>query len=113
MISIVSDARVFVFTGITDMRKGFHGLCALVMLFCEDPVDGSFYVFSNRNRNRLKILYWDGDGFALWYKCLEKGLFDIAQNADGKLLIERRQLLLILEGVEPLRLRQNYSLKKA
>ena len=56
------------------MRKSINGLCALVQKFCENPTDGSFYVFSNRNRNRLKILYWDGDGFALWYKHLQKGL---------------------------------------
>lgn len=111
MISIASDARIFVFTGIIDMRKGFHGLCSLVMKFDEDPVDGTLYVFSNRNRNRLKILYWDGDGFGLWYKHLQKGLFDIAQTVDGKLVIERRQLLLILEGVEPLRVRTNLALK--
>ena len=108
MLSIVNDARIFVFTGTTDMRKSFHGLCGLAQKFCENPIDGSFYVFSNRYRNRLKILYWDGDGFVLWYKHLQKGLFDIAQSADGKLLIERRQLMMILEGVEPLRIRKKF-----
>lgn len=111
MISIASDARIFVFTSSTDMRKGFHGLISLVQKFSENPVDGSFYVFTNRNRSRLKILYWDGDGFALWYKHLQKGLFDIAQSAGGKLVIQRRQLMLILEGVEPLTLRRNLALK--
>jgi transposase len=91
------------------MRKGFHGLIGLIQKFSENPIDGSLYVFTNRNRTRLKILYWDGDGFALWYKHLQKGLFDIAQSVDGKLLVERRQLLLILEGVEPLKLRSNLS----
>ena len=107
MISINRDTRIFVFTGTTDMRKGFRGLCGLVHAFSEDPVDGSFYVFSNRSRNRLKILQWDGDGFILYYKCLEKGLFDIVQSAERKQLIDRRQLLLILEGVEPLKIRKN------
>ena len=92
------------------MRKSINGLCSLVQKFSENPIDGSFYVFSNRHRNRLKILYWDGDGFALWYKHLQKGLFDIAQSADGKLLMERRQLIMILEGVEPLRIREGFKL---
>lgn len=113
MISIANDARIFIFTGSTDMRKGFHGLISLVQKFSEDPIDGSYYVFSNRNRNRLKILKWDGDGFFLYYKCLEKGLFDIAQSADGKLLTERRQLLMILEGIEPLKINRKFNLKKA
>tara|TARA_B100001059_G_scaffold88435_1_gene86922 strand:- start:1631 stop:1960 length:330 start_codon:yes stop_codon:yes gene_type:complete len=109
VISINSDARIFVFTGITDMRKGFNGLCGLVRKFAEDPVDGSFYVFSNRHRDRLKILYWDGDGLILWYKQLQKGLFDIAQSADGTVQMKRRQLLMILEGVEPLRIRRQLT----
>ncbi len=108
MINIVSDARIFIFTSSTDMRKGFHGLISLIQKFSENPLDGSFYVFTNRNRTRLKILYWDGDGFALWYKHLQKGLFDIAQSADGKLLVERRQLMMILEGVEPLKIRKKF-----
>ena len=111
MISIHSDTRIFVFTGTTDMRKGFRGLCSLVHAFSEDPVDGSFYVFSNRSRNRLKILQWDGDGFILYYKCLEKGLFDIAQTLDGKLLMQRSQLLMILEGVKPLKVRHSFKAK--
>ena len=109
MLSIVNDARIFVFTSSTDMRKGFHGLIGLVQKFSENPLDCSFYVFTNRNRTRLKILYWDGDGFALCYKHLQKGLFDIAQSADGKWLIDRRQLMMILEGVEPLRIRSNFK----
>ena len=99
MIAIANDARIFVFTSSTDMRKGFHGLIGLIQKFSENPIDGSLYVFTTR----------DGDGFALWYKHLQKGLFDIAQSVDGKLLVERRQLLLILEGVEPLKLRSNLS----
>ena len=74
MLSIGSDVRIFVFTGVTDMRKSFVGLCGLVYKFDENPVDGSLYVFSNRHRNRLKILFWDGDGFVLWYKHLQKNL---------------------------------------
>lgn len=108
MMNISSDARIFVFTSSTDMRKGFHGLISLIQKFSENPIDGSFYVFTNRNRTRLKILYWDGDGFALWYKYLQKGLFDIAQSADSKLLIDRRRLMLILEGVEPLKIRTSF-----
>ena len=94
------------------MRKGFGGLCGLVYKFSENPLDGSFYVFTNRSRDRLKILFWDGNGFILWYKRLQKGLYDIAQSAEGKLLMSRQQFLMILEGVEPLKINRQFSLKK-
>jgi transposase len=68
--------RVYLACGKTDMRKSINGLSAIVEgSFKLDPFDGALFVFCNRNRDRVKILEWDGDGFWLYFKRLEKGRF--------------------------------------
>jgi len=68
--------RVFLACGHTDMRKQINGLATIVeSSFNLDPFDGALFVFCNRNRDRIKILEWDGDGFGLYFKRLEKGHF--------------------------------------
>src|SRR5690606_42072054 len=70
------SVRVYLATGSTDMRKGFDSLAALVRDHLgHDPLSGSLFLFLGRRRDRLKVLYWDSDGFALWYKRLEEGTF--------------------------------------
>jgi transposase len=84
------------------MRKSFHGLCGLIRSeLNQDPLSGSLFVFCNRPRNRVKLLYWDSDGLAIWYKSLEKGTFSLPGvcATDGR--IHRRELNLLLEGVIP------------
>ena len=90
------------------MRKGFEGLSAIVERGFEERVaSGSYFVFINRRRNLMKVLYWDGDGLAIWYKRLEKGSF-----ARGKgPAMSRREFLMLLEGIEPRRLRKRYQPK--
>ncbi len=69
MLSLSSTLRIFLATEPADMRKGFDGLSQLVRdRIAQDPLSGHLYVFRNRRRDRIKILYWDRDGFALWYK---------------------------------------------
>jgi transposase len=69
-------ARIYLSTTPTDMRKGFDSLAALVKDFLgQDPLSGHLFLFIGRARDRLKILYWDADGFAVWYKRLEEGTF--------------------------------------
>ena len=83
------------------MRKSVNGLSNLVEQHFEgELLSGSYFVFCNRLRNRVKLLYWDNDGFALWYKRLEKGKFQFCQSGPNYTL-ERRQLIMLLEGVTP------------
>ena len=89
-----------------DMRKSFDGLAAIVKNgFNKNPLDGTFFVFINRVADRLKILYWERDGYVLWYKRLEAGRFRIpvALTSAGEpvALISAAQLAMILEGIEP------------
>jgi transposase len=88
------------------MRKSFDGLAAIVKNgFNKNPLDGTFFVFINRVADRLKVLYWDCDGYALWYKRLEAGHFRlpvaITSSGEGVVLVSAAQLAMILEGIEP------------
>jgi transposase len=97
---------IYVATNPVDMRKSFDGLAAIVKNgFQKNPLDGTFFVFINRVADRLKILYWDRDGYALWYKRLEAGRFRIpmtfSQSGEPVALLSAAQLAMILEGIEP------------
>ena len=73
MLSIAPPPTIFLHTAPTDMRKSFDGLTGLVRnTFGSDPTDGSLFLFVNKRRDRIKALWWDGDGFVLWYKRLER-----------------------------------------
>jgi len=98
---------IYIATAPVDMRKAFDGLSAIVKNgFKKNPLDGTFFVFINRTADRLKILYWDRDGYALWYKRLEAGRFRLPTTltSEGKpvALISAAQLAMILEGIEPI-----------
>ena len=73
MISLPTQARFFLFGDSVDMRKSFEGLCALVQAAFPGELMQGFFFFLNKGRDRVKVLYWDGDGFAIWYKRLERG----------------------------------------
>lgn len=92
-----------------DMRKSFEGLSAFVdAAFPGKLLTGSLFVFLNRRRNLLKILYWEGDGFAIWYKRLERGTFSGCFN--GRRELSRQQFVLLLEGVVPKRVSKRFCL---
>ena len=102
---------IYIATQPVDMRKAFDGLSAIVKNgFKKNPLDGTFFVFINRTADRLKILYWDRDGYALWYKRLEAGRFRLPTTltSDGKpaVLVSAAQLAMILEGIEPVIVKQ-------
>ena len=115
MLSISTGTRIFVALGATDMRKGFDGLQGIVCGVLEqDPFSGHLFLFVNRRRDKLKILYWDGDGLAIWYRRLEQGTFQMPQAADDRKSAEIRsdELTMLLRGVDysNVRRRKRYSL---
>ena len=117
---ISAAVRVFLCTRPTDLRKGFDGLSGLVQeCFGQDPLTGHLFLFLNRRRDRIKILYFDRDGLAIWYKRLESGSFQqlhptaAAGQAAGAAGIEltATDLALLLGGVDltTARRRKRYS----
>ncbi len=95
--------RVFLCTSPTDMRKGFDTLAVLVRDgLGYDPLNGHLFLFIGRRRDRLKILYWDRDGYALWYKRLEQGTFRMPLAKPDAASIELRasELAMLLEGID-------------
>jgi transposase len=84
------------------MRKGFDGLCGLVrMEFLQNPLSGDVFIFLNRRRTHIKLLQWQGDGFSVFYKRLEKGTFELPfPSGNSSLEISSQQLLLLLEGIQ-------------
>ena len=102
MLALTAATRIYLYRAPCDMRKSFDGLCGLIRSeLNQDPLSGSLFVFCNRRRNMVKLLYWDSDGLAIWYKRLEKGSFSLPRMhaIDGR--IDRRELSLLLEGVVP------------
>ena len=103
MLSRLGHGRIFLAAGATDMRKSFNGLSGLVRSrLDEDPLSGDLFVFCNRSRNRLKILFYDSTGLWVLAKRLERGTFDWPADLGGRERIELRyeKLLLILNGLE-------------
>ena len=110
MISLTGSLRVFVCTQPADMRRSFDGLCGMARdIMKQDPFSGHLFLFRNRNRDRLKILYWDRDGLAIWYKRLEKGTWqfptDVCRTtapgtSGASAEISRQELALLLEGID-------------
>jgi transposase len=96
-------ARIYLATAPTDMRKGFDTLAALVKDFLgQDPLSGHLFLFVGRGKDRLKILYWDSDGFALWYKRLEEGKFRLPamREEDASVQLKASELAMMLEGID-------------
>jgi transposase len=96
----LSGKRVYLACGYTDMRKQINGLVMIVEHnFNLDPFDGALFVFCNRNRDRCKILEWDGDGFWLYFKRLEKGRFRWPKpGTDATMALTGEELSYLLGG---------------
>jgi len=108
MLTLALPGRIFVCTQPADMRKSFDGLANLVQehLGC-DPLSGDLFVFRSRRGDRVKLLYWNDDGYALWYKRLEQGTFpwpaaDGTRTAVGEhgLSLRPAELAMLLDGIE-------------
>jgi transposase len=103
MIGLGAATRVYLAVGVTDMRKSFDGLYGLARdQLAVDPLSGHLFVFCNRQRNRLKVLYWDGSGLWVCSKRLERGRFSWPQAEEEKVRIQLSQaeLNLLLNGIE-------------
>ncbi len=95
------SVRIFLAAGPADLRRSFDGLAAMAReVIREDPLSGHLFVFSNRRRDRVKVLFWDRSGFVLWYKRLEKGVFRFPSAEAGSVEVEAAELMLLLEGIE-------------
>jgi len=118
MLNIPHNTRISLCTSPIDLRKSFNGLIAIVRSELDsDPLSGHLFVFLNRTQTLMKILYWDGDGFAIWYKRLESGTFRLpAVTSETKSLdLTRSGLAMILEGIDLSRLprQKRFSRKSA
>jgi transposase len=103
MIHLPASVRVYLCLSPTDMRRSFDGLHALVRDHLQlDAFAGHLYLFSNRRKDRLKVLYWDLDGFAVWAKRLEAGSFAIPTGEPGSTQIEitTEELGALLSGID-------------
>ena len=104
MLSFSGSLKVYVALEHCDMRKSFNGLHAVVSeKLKSDPLSGALFLFSNRRRNLLKILYWDGTGLWVLAKRLERGTYSWPQSAGGaqdKIKLTPRALAMLTDGVE-------------
>jgi transposase len=99
MLALSSQLQYHMYCTAVDMRKGFDGLCGLVINFLKkDPTSGDVFIFLNKNRNLIKLLYWDGDGFVIYYKRLERGTYDFLEDKALSKTLKKDELMLILEG---------------
>lgn len=112
-----TSARIWLASEPADMRCGFDRLAERAALMTgEDPLSGHLFLFRGRGGDRLKILYWDRDGFALWYKRLEEGVFKLPRIEAGQTSVELRasELAMLLDGIDlkSVRRLKRYSRKK-
>lgn len=108
MLSLSLPGRVFLCTLPTDMRKSFDSLMGLVQQqLGQDPLSGDLFVFRSKRGDRVKLLYWDQDGLAIWYKRLEEGTFTLPAANDKRgragehgLVLRPAELAMLLDGVD-------------
>ena len=101
MFGLSAAVRVYIAKEPADMRKSFDGLSALVAGVLElDPLSGHLFVFINKRRDRIKILYWDRDGFCIWYKRLERGVFELPTRGPAGVELDHQQLSRLLGGLD-------------
>ena len=114
MLSLPTKVRVFFCTQATDMRRSFDGLHGMVTnVMKQDPLSGDLFVFLNRRQDRVKILVWEGDGLAIWYKRLESGTFSAPRGEGSSVVLSAAQLGLILAGVDLKATRQRKRYRRA
>jgi len=101
MITLPTGTQVWIAAGVMDLRRGFTGLSGLVQTVLEqDPFSGHVFAFRGRRGDLLKLLWWDGDGFCLFAKRLERWRFIWPKAESGTVALTRAQLSMLLEGID-------------
>ena len=101
MITLPTNTRIWIAAGVTDLRRGFTGLSALVQTALEqDPLSGHVFVFRGRRGDLIKVLWFDGDGLCLFAKRLERGRFVWPKAESGTVSLSRAQLSMLCEGID-------------
>jgi len=101
MITLAKHTQIWIAAGVTDLRRGFMGLSALVQTQLEQsPMSGHVFVFRGRRGDLIKLLWFDGDGLCLFAKRLERGRFVWPQATSGRVCLTRAQLSMLLEGID-------------
>jgi len=109
MLNLPRDVQVFMSMESVDLRKGFEGLSYMTeSLFPGKLLTGSYFVFLNKPRTSMKVLYWDADGLAIWCKRLEKGSFPKKCFVEQ---MDRKQFFMLLEGIIPQKIVTRFSVK--
>mgnify|MGYP001304256071 CR=1 FL=1 len=107
MFPAIGNAKIFLFREAVDMRKSFDTLAALASSGLEeDPLSGALFVFLNRPRDRVKILYYESGGFCLWMKRLEAGSFALPLGEGRKQRIDPGTLTMLLEGLKVVKMKR-------
>ena len=101
MIALPSHTQIWIAAGVTDLRRGFAGLSALVQTKLEkSPMSGQVFIFRGRRGDLVKLIWFDGDGLCLFAKRLERGKFIWPQATEGSVSLTRAQLSMLLEGID-------------
>ena len=101
MIALPANTRIWIAAGVTDMRRGFVGLSAIVQtVLKEQPFSGHAFAFRGRRGDLIKLLWWDGDGLCLFSKRLERGRFIWPKAKSGTVALTHAQLSMLLEGID-------------
>jgi len=115
LLALPANARLYFYTEPCDMRKGYAGLSGVVRTAIDrDPADGSIYCFVNKRRDRVKLLCFEGDGFAVYYKVLAEGTIEVptASTSSRAATISAETLRLILGGIKLTSVRRRKRYKK-
>jgi transposase len=101
MIALPGGTQIWITAGVTDLRRGFTGLSAVVQtVLKENPFSGQVFVFRGRRGDLIKVLWWDGDGLCIFAKRLERGRFVWPRAESGTVSLTRAQLSMLLEGID-------------
>ncbi len=108
MLTIPGNTRLFLCQHPVNMHKSFEGLSGLVeQLFPGELLSGALFIFLNRRKDQMKVLYWDHDGLVIWFKRLEKGTFLWKWGSENRM--DRKTFFMLLEGIVPKRIQARYK----